>query len=215
MAGTTARGLHRPIGSDPYEPATALTRLTDPTDEGILADTIEARMVSCAPTTEASRPTAGIARRLHYATDTGDWSYDTGAAWVQQFSTARAVYAAGTARTLSNVTPHTLSLGAETDASVSGLFTKVAHDTSGHAVQVAFDGIYRASAVVTATGDASNVTGGIGAASFLPSSGLAVASCTMVLRLTAGSAVMMQGLGTAGAAWTQTCLALVVERIAP
>ena len=41
MAGTTPTGYHNPIGSDPLEPATALTRLTDPTDEGILARSIE------------------------------------------------------------------------------------------------------------------------------------------------------------------------------
>jgi hypothetical protein len=47
MPGTTPTGYHRPIGADPLEPATALTRLTDPTDEGILADSIEAAHARC------------------------------------------------------------------------------------------------------------------------------------------------------------------------
>lgn len=38
MANTTSLGLHAPIGADPQEPASAPTRLTDPTDVAILAE---------------------------------------------------------------------------------------------------------------------------------------------------------------------------------
>lgn len=154
MAGTTARGLHRPIGSDPYEPATAISRLTDPTDEGILADTIEARMVSCAPTVDGSRPTAGTARRLHHATDTGDWSYDNGSAWVPLASTARACYSSGGSYAVPVAgAVNCFPLGTETEDTY-GFYTKAAFGAGGHAITPALPGLYRVSYQVSGIGGA-------------------------------------------------------------
>ena len=132
--GLQATGLHGPIyapsGAVLYDPAAdgALvnasklsayplvlgTDVPHDTAAGVGAVAAGSGVVSMLAGTAASRPAAGTAGRLYFATDTGEFSYDTGSAWVELNSLAGSLAVGGP------LTPNGAIAGALGTAGVAG-----------------------------------------------------------------------------------------------
>lgn len=207
---TTDRGV-------PYSEGTDYNNTVDEQMQG-LAEFVDEDFKA---TLAADRGAAGQKGKRHYATDTGDWSYDTGSAWLHVGSSARAVTASGGSVVEISGTPGvpiTMTLGATLgEVSVAGMYSRVLSG-DGHAIRVAAGGLYRVSwqayVVAGASHGIGQITCGYFARSFNTASGIGSVGGSGILRVAANGDITLQIIMTSGDAHAQA-LALQVERIAP